>query len=74
MQELEKFLSGLAGRKGTAAADPDVSGSDSRFRFVIPDSRFQISGNTHCDAWLLRSLDMPAPLTSPAKGVRPMRI
>ena len=29
MQELEKFLSGLAGRKWTAAADSGVSGSDS---------------------------------------------
>jgi chromosome segregation ATPase len=39
MQELEKFLSGLAGRKGTA--DPGVSDSNSRFQ--IPDSRLQIS-------------------------------
>ena len=41
MQELEKFLSGLAGRKGAAAANPGVSGPDSRFG--IRDSRLQIS-------------------------------
>jgi DNA repair exonuclease SbcCD ATPase subunit len=41
MQELEKFLSGLAGRKGAAAANP--SASDLNSKFQIPDSRLRIS-------------------------------
>jgi chromosome segregation ATPase len=41
MQELEKFLSRLAGKKQTVAADPAVSGPDSRFE--TRDSRLQIS-------------------------------
>jgi hypothetical protein len=41
MQELEKFLSGLAGRKGTGVANPGKSGPETRFE--MRDSRLQIS-------------------------------